>query len=43
MEAAAADDDAEDLQLLTMLEPQADAAPLDEAVSPVAGRRFSRR
>ncbi len=37
--AAAADDEEADAVLESMLTP---AAPLDEAVSPVAGRRFSR-
>jgi (E)-4-hydroxy-3-methylbut-2-enyl-diphosphate synthase len=38
MEAAAADGDDADSELLSVIAPQ----PLDEAVSPVAGRRFSR-
>ena len=47
LEAAAAENDASaDAVLESMLEPTArrerPASPLDEAVSPVAGRRFSR-
>jgi len=40
MEAAAADDEDSDSALLTAIAPL--TAPLDEAASPVAGRRFSR-
>ena len=40
MEAAAADDDAADADLLAVIEPERER--LDESVSPVAGRRFSR-
>ena len=39
MEAAAADDERADLDLVSALEP---AAQIDEEASPVAGRRFSR-
>jgi (E)-4-hydroxy-3-methylbut-2-enyl-diphosphate synthase len=42
LEAAAADDEDADFELLTMLDPTPEAAPLEESVSPVAGRRFSR-
>jgi (E)-4-hydroxy-3-methylbut-2-enyl-diphosphate synthase len=42
LEAAAADDEDSDFELLTMLDPTPEAVPLDESVSPVVGRRFSR-
>jgi (E)-4-hydroxy-3-methylbut-2-enyl-diphosphate synthase len=47
MEAAATDDDNADRELVSMIEKPADGgpartAPLDEAQSPVAGRRFTR-
>jgi hypothetical protein len=41
MEAAAADDDAADAELVSAL--GSGQVRLDEDVSPVAGRRFSRR
>ncbi len=40
MEAAAADDEAADRELISAIKPA--PAPLDESVSPVAGRRFTR-